>query len=142
VLGALSLAAAKFALGGDLRRFIYLLIFSAVVGVASAVIGLTAVLKAKRTGSYRPRGAVGGMVLGALAALISIWLLVFYLAFPRQVDNYVRCLNQAQTSGSQHSCMDKFYRSIHMGSAGLGGAAARLRRTSAGSAEPPDSGQR
>jgi hypothetical protein len=141
VLGGLSLVA-LFGLGGDLRRFVYLLIFSAVIGVTSAVIGISALLKARRTGSYRPRGAVGGIVLGALAAVLSIPILALYLAFPRQVHDYVTCVNQAQNSGSQHSCMDKFYRSIHMGSGGLGGAATRLTRTSAGSTEPLDSGQR
>ena len=72
--------------------------------------------KARKTGSYRPRGAVGGIVLGALAALLSIPILATYLAFPSQVNNYVRCLSNAQTSGGQQACMDKFYRSIHLGS--------------------------
>jgi len=130
-LAGLSLFA-LFAIGGDLHRFVYLLIFSAVIGVAAAVIGITAVVKARRTGTYRPRGAIGGILLGALAALLSIPILVLYLAFPRQVNNYVTCLNQAHTAGSERACMDKFYRSVHLGSSGLGGGpAVRLRWTSA-----------
>src|SRR5262249_29605661 len=133
-LGGLSLFA-LFAIGGNLRRFVYLLIFSAVIGVAAAAIGITAVVKARRTGTYRPRGAVGGIVLGALAALLSIPILALYLAFPRQVNNYVTCLNQAHTAGNERACMDKFYRSVHLGSPRLGsGAAARPRWTSAGPA--------
>ncbi len=136
VLGVLSLVA-LLGLGGDLRRLVYLLIFSAVIGVASAVIGVTAVLKARRTGSYRPRGAVGGIVLGALAAMLSIPILALYIAFPRQVDNYVTCLHQAQTTGGDKACVDRFYRSVHLGAPGLGsGATARLSRTPTGQAGP------
>ncbi len=126
ILSVLSLVA-LLGLGGDLHRGVYLLIFSAVIGIAGCVIGITAVRKARKTGSYRPRGAIGGIVLGAIAALLSIPILATYLAFPSQVDSYVKCLSQAQSSGAQQSCMDRFYRSIHLGSsAGLTGGAAGL----------------
>ena len=122
-LGAFSLIA-LLALGGDLRRFVSLLIFSAVIGVTSAVIGITAVVKARRTGTYRPRGAIGGIVLGSLAALLSIPVLALCLASPRQVSNYLTCRSQAQTAGSEQACFDKFYRSVHMGYSALGSGAA------------------
>lgn len=93
----------------------YLLIFSAVVGVAALVIGLTALVKARKTRSYRPRGAIGGIVLGALATLIAVPILATYLAFPTQISNYVDCLHQAQSSSDQRTCMTKFYKSIHLG---------------------------
>jgi hypothetical protein len=125
---------ALLGLGGDLSRGVYLLIFSAIIGIAACVIGITAVRKARRTGSYRPRAAVGGIIIGALAALLSIPILATYLAFPRQVNDYVKCLNQAQTSGTQQACMDKFYRSIRLGSPALGSAPAEL--------DPARSGQR
>jgi hypothetical protein len=116
VLGVISLVA-LLGLGGDLHRGVYLLIFSAAIGIAACVIGITAVVKARKTGSYRPRGAVGGIVLGTIAALLSIPILATYLAFPRQVDNYVKCLTQSQSlsSGGQRACMDRFYKSIHLG---------------------------
>jgi hypothetical protein len=37
------------------------------------------------------------------------------------VDNYVKCLNQTQSSGGQQGCMDKFYKSINLGSPGAAG---------------------
>ena len=117
ILSVLSLVA-LLGLGSDLHRGVYLLIFSAVVGIAGCVIGITAVRKARKTGSYRPRGAIGGIVLGAIAALLSIPILATYLAFPDPGHNYVKCLSQAQSSGAQQSCMDRFYRSIHLGSPG------------------------
>ena len=133
ILSVLSLVA-LLGIGGDLHRGVYLLVFSAVIGIAGCVIGITAVRKARKTGSYRPRGAIGGIVLGAIAALLSIPILAIYLAFPSQVNNYVKCLGQAQSSGAQQSCMNRFYRSIHLGSAaGLATGAARAQ----GSADGP-----
>ena len=127
LLGVISLVA-LLGLGGDLHRGVYLLVFSAAIGIAACVIGITAVLKARKTGSYRPRGAVGGMVLGTLAALLSIPILATYLAFPHQVDNYVKCLTQSnsQSSGNQQACMDKFYKSIHLGAPAPGNAVVRI----------------
>jgi hypothetical protein len=112
VFGAFSLIA-LLGLSGNLKRGVYLLAFSAIVGLAACVIGITALRKARKTGSYRPAGAVGGIVLGALAVLLSILMLTTYLAFPVQVDNYVRCLNRAQSSGDRQACMNQFYKSIH-----------------------------
>ena len=106
---------ALLGLGTDLRKGVYLLGFSTAIGLAACVIGITALIKSRRTGSYRPRGAIGGIVLGALATLISVPILVTYLAFPTQVNNYVNCLSQAQNSSQQQSCMTKFYHSIRLG---------------------------
>lgn len=116
IFGVLSLFA-LLGLGTNLRRGVYLLVFSAIIGVAACVIGITALRKARRTGTYRPRGAIGGIVLGALATLISIPILATYLAFPTQVDNYVTCLSQAQSSVDQHACENQFFKSIHLMSA-------------------------
>jgi len=119
VFGVISLLA-LLGLGTDLRKGVYLLAFSMVVGLAACVIGITALVKARRTGTYRLRGAIGGIVLGALATLISVPILVTYLAFPTQVNNYVNCLSQAQNSSQQQACMTRFYRSIHLGTSALG----------------------
>jgi hypothetical protein len=120
VFGVISLIALAGLGGTDLHRGIYLLIFSAIVGAAGCVIGITALRKARRTGTYRPRGSVGGIVLGAMAALISIWILSVYLAFPTQVNNYEKCRSLAQTSGQQQACLNQFYKSIRPAAAGPG----------------------
>jgi cation transport ATPase len=128
VFGAIALVA-LLGLGTDLHRGIYLLIFSAAVGVAALVIGITALFKARKTGSFRPRGAVGGIVLGALATFIAVTILATYLAFPTQVSNYINCLRQAQKSSDQQACMTKFYKSIRLGAIPAPGASATAART-------------
>jgi len=116
VFGALSLIA-LLGLGANLRRGVYLLVFSAAIGMAACVIGITALRKARKTGAYRPRGAIAGIVLGGFAALLSVPILATYLAFPTQVDNYVKCLSLAQTSSDQHACENQFFRSLHLSAA-------------------------
>lgn len=114
MFGAFSLIA-LLGIGTDLRKGVYVLIFSAAVAIAGFIIGITALVKARRTGSFRPRFAVSGIVFSALGAIVSIPILATYLAFPTQVNNYVNCLHQAQNSSDQQACMTKFYRSIHLG---------------------------
>jgi formate-dependent nitrite reductase membrane component NrfD len=112
--GAIALIA-LLGLGTDPRKGVYVLIFSAAVGIAAFVIGITALLKARKSGSYRPRFAVGGIVLGAFATLISVSILAVYLSYPTQVKTYINCLHQAETSSDQQACMTKFYKSVHLG---------------------------
>jgi hypothetical protein len=116
IFGAVSLVA-LLGLGSDLRKGVYVLGFSALIGLAACIIGITALVKARRTGSYRPRGAIGGIVLGAIGMLISIPILLTYLAFPTQVNNYVNCLSQTQGhSSAENTCISKFYKSIGLDS--------------------------
>lgn len=115
VLGALALAA-LLGLSRDLQRGVYLLLFSAVIGLGACVIGITAVRKARKTGSFRPRGATGGIILGTLAALISIPILATYLAYPTQLTNFVNCVSKAQSSSARQACTNRFYKSVHLGS--------------------------
>jgi hypothetical protein len=117
VFGLLAVVA-MFGLGaaaGDLHRGIYLLLFSLVVGIAACVIGITALVKAHKTETYRPRGAIGGVVLGALAALLSASFVVMYLIYPSQLSTYFRCLSQAQSSQAQQACSRQFYKSTGLG---------------------------
>jgi hypothetical protein len=105
---------ALLGLGSDLHKGVYLLIFSAAIGLAGCIIGITALVSARRAGTYRPRGAIIGIVFGALAALVSVPILVTYLVFPTQVNSYVQCLSQAQSSHADQVCMTKFYKAIHL----------------------------
>jgi hypothetical protein len=115
VFGIMSLTALLFGFGPDPSRAVYLVLFSSLVGLAAVVIGVTAIRNARKAGSYRPRGAIGGIGLGALATLISLAFLVLYLAFPSQTRTYLTCINQAQTTSEKQACLQQFKRSIQLG---------------------------
>jgi membrane protease YdiL (CAAX protease family) len=111
VIGALALAA-LLAFNGDLRRGVYLIGFSALIGAGAVVIGITALRKAKRTESFRPRGTVAGIVMGAFAMVLTIPMLAVYLAFPSQVQNYMSCMTQAQSTPTRQGCVNQFLNSV------------------------------
>jgi hypothetical protein len=106
---------ALFGLGANLSRGVYLLLFSTIIGAAASIIGIIAAVKARRAGAYRPHGTAWGIALGAVAVVVSVPILATYLAFPGPMNNYVKCIGQAQTSGQQRACENQFYKQIHMG---------------------------
>ncbi|MHB1595018.1 MAG: hypothetical protein ACYCO9_15810 [Streptosporangiaceae bacterium] len=98
-------------LGASASRAVYLLLFSVVVGIAGTVIGITALVKANRTGAYRPRGAIGGIVLGAIATVLAGLMLMAFLLYPGPIRNYFRCVQVATTRTAQNSCLNGLYHS-------------------------------
>jgi hypothetical protein len=112
LFGVMSLIAIIFGFGPDPGRGIYLVAFSSLVGIAAIVIGVSALVKARRTGSYRPRGVIGGIGLGVLATVISLLFGVLYLAYPHQMQTYVSCVEQAQTAGQKQACLNQLENAI------------------------------
>lgn len=127
VLALLSLAGILLGWNSIVHRGVYLLFFGAVVGIAACVIGITALVKARRTASFRPRGAAGGIVLGTLAVALTIPTIVIYLAFPAQFNTYVRCASQAQTTQQQQACYNNFRKSVMNAVVGSGGGRITVR---------------
>lgn len=121
IFGVMSLVAILFGIGPDPRRGVYLVIFSSLVGIAAIVIGVSAIVKARKTGSYRPRGVIGGIGLGVLATVFSLMFGVLYLAFPSQMRTYVNCIDQAQTTSQKQACLNQLEKSIRAGLPSRGG---------------------
>jgi hypothetical protein len=106
---------ALLGIGGsfDFHRGIYLVIFSLAVGLVACWLGATAMRRARRAASMRPRGAVLGTVFGALGAFFSAVLLIFVAAFWSQLTTYSRCLGTANTVAGQHACKNQLNRSVN-----------------------------
>lgn len=115
LLGALSLIGLMLGLG-NLDRGVYRGIFVAVLtllfGVIAIWLGVTASKKARRGGTARPRGAVGGVALGGLGlAFSALWLLVL-AAFWSPLNAYYTCLGGANTVAAQQACHSQFTKSV------------------------------
>lgn len=110
--GVMSLIAIIFGFGPDPSRSIYVVIFSSLVGLTAVVVGVSAIVKARKTGSYRPRGVIGGIGLGALATVVSLLFGVLYLAYPNQMRTYVNCIDQAQSASQKQTCLNQLENSI------------------------------
>jgi hypothetical protein len=91
----------------DFHRGVYLVIFALVVGLAACWLGVTAMRRARRSASMRPRGAMLGTVFGALGAFLSAFLLVILAVFWSQLTTYSRCLGTANTVTAQQACLNQ-----------------------------------
>jgi ABC-type amino acid transport system permease subunit len=100
------------AIGYNFHRGIYLLIFALVVGIVACWFGITAMQRARRAGTMRPRGAVAGIVIGVIGALVSMLLLVGIVAFWPQFNDFSRCMQSANTPSAQQACQDQLNRSV------------------------------
>ncbi len=111
ILGVLSLLA-LLGVGTNFHRGIYLVIFGLLVGVSACWFGITAMRRARLSVTMRPRGAVAGIVLGMIGALLSVILLIAFAAFWHQLTSFSQCLNQANTPSAQQACVNQLHRSV------------------------------
>jgi predicted PurR-regulated permease PerM len=111
ILGLLSVLA-LLGVGSNFHRGIYLVIFGLLVGISACWFGISAMRRARLALTMRPRGAVAGIVLGVIGALISVILLIVFAAFWHQLTSFSQCLNQANTPSAQQACVNQLHRSV------------------------------
>jgi hypothetical protein len=111
ILGVLSLLA-LLGVGSNFHRGVYLVIFSLLVGIGACWFGITAMSRARRAVSMRPRGAVAGTVLGFIGALLSVLLLSAFAIFWSQLNSFSQCVNQANTPSAQQACVNQLHQSV------------------------------
>jgi CDP-diglyceride synthetase len=110
-LGLLSLIGLMLGLG-NLHRGIYVAVLTLAFAVTAIWLGVTASKKARRSGTARPRRAVGGVVLGGLGlAFSALWLLVLAVFWP-QLNAYYNCMSSANTVATQQACHQQFTNSV------------------------------
>ena len=110
-MGVLSLVGLMLGLG-NLHRGIYVAVLTLAFGVAAIWLGVTASKKARRSGTARPRWAVGGVMLGGLGlAFSALWLLVLAVFWP-QLNAYYTCMGGANTVAAQQACHTQFTNSV------------------------------
>ena len=107
---------------GNIHRGIYLIIFALLAGSGACVLGVTASRRARRGGTWRPRGAIGATIIGAISTILGILTLAAFTLFSHQLTAYSQCLAQAQTPSAQQVCLSQFQQSIN----------ARIERTGTG----------
>ncbi len=111
VIGGLSLVGLMLGLG-NLRRGIYVAVLTVLFAATAIWLGVTASKKARRSRTARPRGAVGGVVLGGIGlAFSALWLLVLAVFWP-QLNAYYTCMNSANTVAAQQACHSQFTNSV------------------------------
>lgn len=109
-LGLLSLLG--LSLAGGLRRAIYVIAVTLLIGALAAWLGGSSIARARQGGTARPRGAVGGTVLGALGLTFSALMLLAFALFWTELSAYQNCLAGANTLSAQHACSRQFRQSV------------------------------
>jgi hypothetical protein len=111
VLGGLSLLGLALGLG-NVHRGVYVAVLTLLLAVTAIWLGAGAGRRARRSGTARPRGAVGGIVLGAFGLAVSaMWLLVLAVFWP-QLDTYYNCMAGANTVTAQQACHNQLSNSV------------------------------
>ena len=110
-IGFLSLLGLFLGLG-NLRRGILVAVVALVFALTAIWLGASASKRARRGGTARPRGAIGGVVLGSLGlAFSALWLLVLVVFWP-QLSTYYNCMASANTTTAQQACHTQFTNSV------------------------------
>ena len=110
-LGLLSLVGLALGLG-NLRRGVFVAVLALLFGVTAIWLGVRANRRARRSGTARPRGATGGIVLGGFGLGFSVlWLLVLAV-FWSQLSTYYNCMSGANTVTAQQACRTQLTNSI------------------------------
>ena len=109
-LGVLSLLG--LSLAGGMRRAVYVIIATLLVGAVSAWLGGTAISRARRGRTARPRGAIAGPILGILGLVLSAIMLIVFAMFWNELSAYSSCLSGANTLTAQQACQHQFSQTI------------------------------
>jgi MFS family permease len=120
ILGVLSLLS-LLGIGTNYHRAVWLVIFGVLVGINACWFAVTAMRAARRSATMRPRGAVAGVVLGGLGALLGALVLLFFAVYWSQLNTFSQCVNGANTPNAQQACLNQLHRSVKIGGLGTGG---------------------
>jgi hypothetical protein len=111
-LGLGGLRLVGVALAGGLRRSVYVVVATLLIGALAAWLGGTAASRARRAGTARPRGAVPGTILGILGLSFSAVTLIVFALFWSELSAYSNCLGGANTVTAQQACQHQFSQTI------------------------------
>ena len=97
----------------DLGHAYYVLVLTLVIGAAGIWLGASAASRARRGGTFLPRGAVSGIVLGGFGLTLSVIMLAGFALLSTQLSTYSDCMKGANTVSAQQACQDQFTQAVH-----------------------------
>jgi hypothetical protein len=111
VLAVISLLAMMMI--GNVRRGVYVVAVALVIAVTALWLSISAIRRARRGGSGRPRGVVLAVILGAIGFGFSAFVLAGFAMFWPQLMQYSNCLNGANTVSAQQACQQQLDNSVN-----------------------------
>jgi hypothetical protein len=95
-----------------LQRGIYLVVYALLAGLIAMWLAVTALARARRGGTARPRGSVTATVIAAIGIILSAVMLIAFAVFGKQLNAYGQCLSAASTSSDQQACQNQFIHAV------------------------------
>jgi hypothetical protein len=96
-----------------LQRGVYLAAYALLAGLMALWLAVTALSRARRGRTARPRGSVTATVIAAIGIILSTIMLLAFAVFGRQLTEYGRCLGAASTPSDQQTCQSEFIRAVN-----------------------------
>jgi hypothetical protein len=103
MLAVLSLFAMMM-MSGNVRRGVFVVAVALIIATTALWLSISAMSRARRGGSGRPRGAILATVLASIGCVFSAFVLAGFLMFWPQLTQYSSCLTGANTVTAQQAC--------------------------------------
>ena len=92
----------------EVHHGIVIVIYALLAGAIALWLALTAMSRARRSRTARPRGSVAATVIAGVGIGLATVMLVAFGLFGRELADYGRCMSGANTLAAQQSCYDGF----------------------------------
>ena len=96
-----------------LQRGIWLVAYALLAGVMGMWLAVTAIARARRSRTARPRGSVAATVIAGAGIILSAIMLLAFATFGKQLHAYGQCLSQASTSADRQACQNQFINAVN-----------------------------
>ena len=96
-----------------LQRGIYLVAYALLAGLMAMWLAVTALARARRGRTRRPRGSIIATVIAGVGIILSVILLIAFAVFGKQLTAYGRCLSLASTGADRQACQTQFIHAVN-----------------------------
>jgi predicted PurR-regulated permease PerM len=97
---------------GNVRRGVYVVAVALLIAATALWLSISAMRRARRDGSGRPRAAVLAVVLGVIGFGFSAFVLAGFAMFWPQITQFSNCMNGANTVSAQQACQQQLDNSV------------------------------
>lgn len=92
----------------EAQRAVLVVAYSLLAAATALWLALTAMRRARRSRTARPRGSVAATVIAGIGIGLAAAMLLAFGLFGRQLSDYGRCLSGANTIAASQSCYSRF----------------------------------
>jgi hypothetical protein len=96
----------------NLARGLYVVLYGLLAGAVALWLAITAIRRARRERTARPRGSVTATVLAGAGTVLSAITLSAFVVLGSQLSAYGKCLAGANTIASQQACQSQFRQAV------------------------------